>query len=422
MNVAEIPGRGRSLVASQHIRAGQILLQDSPILLYPSTLSPSISSSYCSNCFRNLDPSSSLLPCPTCPNNQTTTTGNVAVSFFCGPTCRSSALASSHSPWVCRSLALIPSLPHHLQAQALFLVSAYNLASVSPPFFSLLLSLHGDTPSSSSDSMLAALHSFVSSLSPPPLAPSTPPGAAPTVVFSAALTAALLAKDKHNAFGLMEPFSEGAANAHRSVRAYGIYPTASFFNHDCLPNACRFDYIDARDGSSNNTDIIVRAIHDIEQGREICLSYFPVNWSYADRQKRLLEDYGFVCDCDRCQVERNWRHDDDEVGGGGDDDEGMMEEDTEHHHDDIDQGMEDTVEEEEEDNDNDDFPHAYFFVRYLCQRDNCGGTLAPLPPSDDNGMPAGSNTLECNVCGHLSKEEDRCGDDRHPEDENMLDK
>lgn len=149
------------------------------------------------------------------------------------------------------------------------------------------------------------------------------------------------------------------------------------------------------------------------------MSYFPVNWGYADRQKRLLEDYGFACDCDRCRVERNWRHDD-EVGGG--DDEGMMEEDTKHHHDNNDKGMEVTEEEEEEDNDNDDFPHAYFFVRYVCQRDNCGGTLAPLPPSDDNGMPAASNTLECNVCGQLSKEEDRCGDDPHPEDENMLDK
>lgn len=64
-----------------------------------------------------------------------------------------------------------------------------------------------------------------------------------------------------------------------------------------------------------------------------------------------------------------------------------------------------------------DFPHAYFFVRYLCQRENCGGTLAPLPPADDGMV---SNILECNVCGQLRKEEDQCEDDL--EDGNMLDK
>ncbi|XXG74711.1 hypothetical protein AAC387_Pa07g3363 [Persea americana] len=49
----------------------------------------------------------------------------------------------------------------------LFLIFAYNLASVSPP----LISLHGDLPSSSEedDPMLAAFHSFTSSLSLTPL-------------------------------------------------------------------------------------------------------------------------------------------------------------------------------------------------------------------------------------------------------------
>ncbi|RWR77240.1 NYN domain-containing protein [Cinnamomum micranthum f. kanehirae] len=45
----------------------------------------------------------------------------------------------------------------------LFLIFTYNIASVSPPLFSLLFSLHGDHPSSKEDnSMLVALHSFQS--------------------------------------------------------------------------------------------------------------------------------------------------------------------------------------------------------------------------------------------------------------------
>ncbi|GFY99898.1 ASH1-related protein 2 [Actinidia rufa] len=144
------------------------------------------------------------------------------------------------------------------------------------------------------------LHSLASSLSPP----------ASEFGFSPELTAALLAKDKLNAFGLMEPFSEDGEG---SVRAYGIYPNASFFNHDCLPNACRFDYVDTSDAGGFNTNIIVRVIHDVPQRREICLGYFLVNLNYSERQRRLKEDYGFACACDRCKVETNWV----ERGGGG---------------------------------------------------------------------------------------------------------
>lgn len=50
-----------------------------------------------------------------------------------------------------------------------------------------------------------------------------------------------------------------------------------------------------------------------------------------------------------------------------------------------------------------DFPHAYFFMRYMCNMESCGGTLAPLPPSPD-GRP--SNVMECNVCGCLRNADD----------------
>lgn len=196
-----------------------------------------------------------------------------------------------------------------------------------------------------------------------------------------------------NAFGLMEPFRPEDAGQ-RKVRAYGIYPNASFFNHDCLPNACRFDYVDA--AGERNTEIVVRAIHEIPAGREVCLSYFPVNWSYAVRQQRLLEDYGFRCVCDRCEVEKNWKDDEDEG-----DDEGMegMEQEGEEG------GMEGDSGGEGEDA---DFPHAYFFIRYVCERENCGGTLAPLPPSPQ-GPP--SHVMECNACGLLRKDEDVDGEE-----------
>ncbi|XP_043704572.1 histone-lysine N-methyltransferase ASHR2 [Telopea speciosissima] len=370
IKVKEIEGRGRAVIASQSVKAGQILLRDSPILIYSSVpLQSGIPSNFCSNCFRRLEalvPSSSSITCHSCSIN----------TLFCSPNCRSIALASSHSPWVCQALTSIRnshSLSPDLQIQAQFLVSAYNLASFSPSNFQLLLSLQGESPTTQTAETLF-LHSFIASLVPP----QSFAGVSPE------LTAALLSKDKQNAFGLMQPFDK---DKERAVRAYAIYPKASFFNHDCLPNACRFDYVD--NIGDRNTDMIVRAIHDIPEGQEICLSYFPVNWNYADRQRRLLEDYGFTCQCDRCKVEANWKEDDEEGMEEDNDDEQMA------------GSKEDEIAVEEDG----DFPHAYFFLRYLCDTENCGGTLAPLPPSE--GTP---DIMECNVCGRLRSHEEIDGE------------
>lgn len=371
LKTVEIEGRGRALVASQPLVGGQIVIRESPIILY-SAIPFASNNPYCSNCFTTLQQTASVVSCSSCSHH------------FCNPKCQSIALSSSHTPWVCQTLTHLRESPSLLlqhqdrQVQARYIVAAYNLAVVSPSQFMILLSLQGDT--SSSDEEFAAaqfLHSIISPLRPPP-----PSGGIPE--FSLQLTAALLAKDKLNAFALMEPFSQ---DGHRSVRAYGIYPNASFFNHDCLPNACRFDYVD-----THNTDIIVRLIHDVPQGREICLSYFPVNENYSNRQKRLLEDYGFTCECDRCKVEANWSDRDE-------DDEEVMQEDQ-------DEQMEASDSDTGAQEGDNDFPHAYFFLRYMCNIENCWGTLAPLPPTD--GSP--STVMECNVCGNLKKDDEIGGD------------
>ncbi|XP_031256120.1 histone-lysine N-methyltransferase ASHR2 [Pistacia vera] len=365
LSVAEIDGRGRGLVSTQPLKAGQVVLRDSPILLYSAfPLQNPSSSSYCHHCFRTLQSSSSI-NCSSCS------------ALFCSATCLSSATSSTHSPYVCQSLTRLCNSSHFFlnhplerQLQSCFLIAAYNLSLVSPSKFQTLLSFQG-IPSANDASAAEFLHSLISSLCLP--RPNSTP-------FSLELTAALLAKDRLNAFGLMEPFNGGQ----RSVRAYGLYPKASLFNHDCLPNACRFDYVDTAMENENNADIIVRMIHDVPQGREICLSYFPVNFDYATRQKRLIEDYGFACDCDRCKVEANWSDNENEK-----EEEEAMEEDED----------EEMAGAENENGEN-DFPHAYFFMRYMCDGDNCWGTLAPLPPSDVSP----STVMECNVCGKLKND------------------
>ncbi|KAH6756601.1 ASH1-related protein 2 [Perilla frutescens var. hirtella] len=383
IKMVEIENKGRALVSTKPLRAGETLLKDSPILLYSAVPDGAAAAAYCSHCFRTIAPHS--VTAVSCPNCST-------ASPFCAPQCQSVALSTSHTPFVCQALRRLraadsPLLHHHLDRllQARFLVAAYNLAMLSPSHFQTLLSLQGEA---FIDDASVFLHSVISSI--------CQLSNVGEFKFSVELTAALLAKDKLNAFGLMEPFDQ---DKERSVRAYGIYPTASFFNHDCLPNACRFDYVDSASDFSN-ADIVVRVIHDLPAGREICLSYFPVNCKYSDRQRRLKEDYGFVCDCDRCKVEANWSDNEEEGEGEMDHDEDDMDEDNGDG--DGDEGVDLETTDCGMDKENDDFPHAYFFVRYMCSRDNCGGTLAPLPPVDARP----SMVMECNVCGSLSKCED----------------
>ncbi|KAK6148890.1 hypothetical protein DH2020_016415 [Rehmannia glutinosa] len=378
IKMVETENKGRALVSCRPLRAGEIVLKDSPILLYSAVPHGGAAvANYCSNCFRTILPhSQTTVSCPNC----------TSASLFCTPECQSIALSTSHTPFVCQALTRLhaadsPLLHHHhdRHLQARFLVAAYNLATVSPSNFQTLLSLQGEP---FVDDASIFLHSLISSV--------CPLSNLGQLGFSVELTAALLAKDKLNAFGLMEPFNQ---DKERSVRAYGIYPRASFFNHDCLPNACRFDYVDSVSDFSN-TNIIVRVIHDLPAGREIRLSYFPVNLKYSERQKRLKDDYGFKCDCDRCNVEANWSDNEEEGEEEMDGEDNDMDED-----DDDDVGDDLETMDNNMAKENDDFPHAYFFVRYMCSRDNCGGTLAPLPPGDAHP----STIMECNVCGNLSK-------------------
>lgn len=360
------------MVAVRPLKAGEIILKDAPIILYSALPFQSDNhnntTSYCSNCFICISQQSQIISCNNCK------------SQFCTVNCQSIASTTSHTSWTCQTLIRLQQyfsdnrLPLDVQIQARFLIAAYNIAFISQSKFQTLLSLQGSESDLDSDSEACAsfLHSLISSVE---------------LGFTVDLVRVLLAKDKLNAFGIMEPFSEHREE--RSVRAYGIYPVVSFFNHDCLPNACRFDYIDV-DGSC---DITIRMIHDVQQGREICLSYFPVNLKYSERQKRLKDDYGFVCNCDRCKVEANWSESE-EDGVDMNDDDGNDEEGEE-------ETMDEDIGEEMEDEDgdvmkgDDEFPHAYFFLNYMCDRKNCWGTMAPLPTN--------SVVMECNVCGTFKK-------------------
>lgn len=344
LRMEHIASKGRGLVAAQPLKAGQVVHTESPLLLYSASplINPPSPFSYCSHCFRIILPTSQdTVPCPSCSHH-----------LFCTHKCQNIALQSSHSSLICHALShsvsLLEQQPYERQVQARFVVAAYNLVITSPSDIHTLLSLHG-TPDASILDAAQFLHSLISPLFPAPH----------DIHLSVDLTSQLLAKDRINSFCLMNPYSPDGPQ--RSIKAYAIYPKATMFNHDCIPNACRFDYVDTSDpGDEHNTDIVIRMIQDVREGDEVCISYFRISRDYSTRKRILMEDYGFTCECDRCKIEASWP-------------------DCQNHE------------------KYSDLPHVRFLSKYVCDRKNCNGTLAPLPPKDD--VP--SNVLECNFCGNL---------------------
>ena len=72
-----------------------------------------------------------------------------------------------------------------------------------------------------------------------------------------------------------------------------------YSNHDCTPNA------------EANVDaeglVTLRALSDMNEGDEVCISYIDVNQHVEQRLAILESHYEFKCTCARCIVEkRNW--------------------------------------------------------------------------------------------------------------------
>jgi len=76
----------------------------------------------------------------------------------------------------------------------------------------------------------------------------------------------------------------------------GIYPLAAMLNHSCVSNATR---------TYSNEIMIVHASKNIPAGSEIVWSYIPPTQPFADRRRALKERHGFICKCEKCQMESN---------------------------------------------------------------------------------------------------------------------
>jgi SET and MYND domain-containing protein len=199
--------------------------------------------------------------------------------------------------------------------------------------------------------------------------------------------AGLLAREEANSYGVMAP---PGPDGQRRLRGGAVYAAASRINHECLPNVARFDAFDAAHPGAApgaNTAVHFRALHALPPGEELTQSYFPLTWSYQERQRRCAEHYGFACSCPRCREEASWPD-----GVRADRDAGAGEDGLAAHpgsSDDEDGG---TMQDAGAATNPADAAYIHVFLfKYVCPRPGCEGTMAPAAPR--------ALTMSCNVCG-----------------------
>lgn len=122
------------------------------------------------------------------------------------------------------------------------------------------------------------------------LAASLPVELLPFVTSDTLLT--VKAREVHNSFGIRSLEDEGS-----EFFGYGVWPSASYFNHSCEPNVMK-----RRVGRTWVFD----AEKEIMAGEELSISYLGApgeekTLNTSERRSRLEKTWGFVCVCERCK-------------------------------------------------------------------------------------------------------------------------
>jgi hypothetical protein len=342
------PAKGRTLVTTRDVKAGEVVLEELPILL---SLYDDAKELACARCLAPLAAASAAaaVGCPSCRQ--------VA---FCSPAC---AAAASQEPWVhapatcqayAQGLAMLPEVAGGGggDASAASAANAATEARSSLRFLIQALALRAlahqyqqqqqqQAPSSAAAAITengaeryARLLSLCTAAGPQAettaaaSARALLPALAAAVGGPAALpaedeVAALLSREQANSFAVQAPsiaevsggggrVTRSAASSRRRPRPRllggALYCRASLVNHECLPNVARFDDFAAAGSSSEATPpqagrLRLVALHPLPKGTELALCYVPLRWPRAARRAHCQSVYGFSCACARCALE-----------------------------------------------------------------------------------------------------------------------
>ncbi|MQL97940.1 hypothetical protein Taro_030639, partial [Colocasia esculenta] len=271
--VADIPGKGRGLVATRNLSPGDIIIQQEPYASKPNNFS---NGSSCDGCFVSVN----LKKCSAC-----------RMAWYCGSQCQK-------SEWNL----------HRLECKALLDLGDDRRKMLTPSLrlmLRLLLrrKLQNDQviQSTATDNygLVKALVSHMSDIDEKQL-----------VLYAqmANLVNLVLPAMEINIKEVTEIFSKLACNAHTICDSElrplgtGLYPIISIINHSCLPNSVLV---------FEGRRAVVRAVESIIEGTEISVSYIDTASATKKRQKDLKDQYLFTCACPRC-MKLNYYEDADE--------------------------------------------------------------------------------------------------------------
>lgn len=102
----------------------------------------------------------------------------------------------------------------------------------------------------------------------------------------------IIGRNLTNAFGIWSPADH--PDEEREYFGFGVYPSASFFNHSCRPNVTKV----RRGGVYEYT-----ASEDISKSSELCISYGIRSSDTVNQRRAALEEWFFNCGCLRCMTE-----------------------------------------------------------------------------------------------------------------------
>ncbi|KAG6831021.1 hypothetical protein H0H92_013209 [Tricholoma furcatifolium] len=101
---------------------------------------------------------------------------------------------------------------------------------------------------------------------------------------------AVLARDQGNTFGIWDAATVGDSE----MLGWSMYPSGSYFNHDCAPNV-RKDRIKKK--------LCFFTTRDVDVGEELCINYIDIKDEVTSRRQELLRNWYFECACKRCHEE-----------------------------------------------------------------------------------------------------------------------
>ncbi|ODQ50607.1 SET domain-containing protein [Saitoella complicata NRRL Y-17804] len=105
---------------------------------------------------------------------------------------------------------------------------------------------------------------------------------------------ATTARDPGNSFGIWEQAEGEEGDGESEMLGWAMYPSASYFNHDCDPNTKK-----VRRGRA----MTMVTARDVAEGEELCISYGHLEEDVLERRRRLEDKFFFRCGCGRCKRE-----------------------------------------------------------------------------------------------------------------------